>query len=95
MADPQPGDQEGKRDLGRVHLPAEHAFAEESAAERDPVNAANQPIPFPHLNRVGEAKVEQGQHGLFDRPVDPGFGAIGAAEQDRVKGLVGGDPVAP
>jgi hypothetical protein len=53
-ADPQPGDEPGDRDLGRVARAADHALAEERAAKREAVKAAGEAVAVPYLDRMRE-----------------------------------------
>ncbi|GAA4035411.1 hypothetical protein GCM10022281_14750 [Sphingomonas rosea] len=94
MAEPQPRDERGEGDLGGIAAAAEHAFAEEGAAERDAVDAADQRFAFPNFDRMGRAALMERDHGLFDRAVDPGLGPVSAAQQDAAEVAVGGDGVA-
>ena len=52
----QPSDEPGQRDLGCIRHPAEHAFAEEGAAELHAVKAADQRGRYPDLDRMGVAR---------------------------------------
>jgi hypothetical protein len=90
MANTEPRDEKGKRDLGRVGFAAEHAFREEGAAQRNAINPANQPILTPDLDRVSLGAGMKGEHRLFDRTVDPGLRPVGATQQDVQEVAVGG-----
>ena len=83
-ADLEARDQPGQRDLRRVGRAAEHAFAEEGAAEPDAVKAADQlaAVAVPDLDRMGVAAGVEGEHGALDLAVDPGFLAVGAGGDD-------------
>lgn len=94
-ADPQPRHEPSERHLRRVALPRHHALAEERAAKREAIEAADQPITVPAFDRMRKAEpVERGEGG-FDLPADPGFGAVGGAfgtEADHgLEGGIGGD----
>src|SRR3546814_2564081 len=52
-------DQPGERDLRGVGLPAHHALAEKGEAEREAVEAADEPIARPAFDRMCEAPVMQ------------------------------------
>lgn len=67
----QPRDQPGQRDLRRIRLTREHALAKEGAAQRDAVEATDQPIAVPAFDAVGMAHGEQASARLEDRHVDP------------------------
>ena len=71
----QPLDQMDQADLRGVALAREHAFAEEGAAERHAVEAADQPAVAPGFDRVAVAAPEELDIGLADRRVDPGVAA--------------------
>ena len=73
----QARDQPGERDLRGVSRAADHAFAEERAAKREPVKPADQPIAIPTFDRMREAQLVKANEGLLDRMIDPGFGSIG------------------
>ncbi|GAA4021925.1 hypothetical protein GCM10022280_23140 [Sphingomonas swuensis] len=94
MAGAKARDQGGERDLGGISRAAEHAFTEEGAAERHPVEPADQGLVLPDLDRVAEALVEQVEHGALDRAVDPRLLAVGAAGDDIGEGGVDADPEA-
>src|SRR3546814_20469324 len=55
----QPGDEMDERDLAGVAGAAEHAFAEEDAAQRDPVETADQHTPLPPFTPVRTAPLDQ------------------------------------
>ncbi|GAA0446786.1 hypothetical protein GCM10009095_13170 [Sphingomonas molluscorum] len=94
-ADAEAGDEPGERDLGCVGGAADHAFAEEGAAECEAVEAADEAVAVPAFDRMGEAQRVEAQEYVFDRAADPGFeavrGGFGAELQDLAKGLVDGD----
>ena len=75
-ADTQPRDQPGERDLRCIGDAADHRFAEESAAQRQPVEPAGEPITVPHLDRMRMALLVQRDEGGFDLAVDPCLLAI-------------------
>jgi hypothetical protein len=95
MADLEPRDEPGERDLRRVGRVAEHRFAEKGAPQLDPVKAADEiarPVLMgdPAFDRMGVAGVVQVACRLLDRSVDPRLLAVGAGEDDGIEGLVGG-----
>jgi hypothetical protein len=90
MADLEARDQPGKRDLGSVGRPAEHRFAEESAAQFDAVEAADElgiaiGIGAPAFDGMGMARRREVARCLLDRAVDPCLVAIGAGTNHRVE----------
>ena len=95
----QPRHQMHQRDLAGVGLAAEHALAEERAAERDAVEAADQLAIQPGLDRVGVAHDVQLAAQVEDGVVDPGLPAAGrrlrAARHHILEGAVGGDLEGP
>lgn len=94
-ADPQPCHQPRQRDLRRVALPRHHAFAEKGAAEREAIEAADQPITIPAFDRMRITEPVERSEGGFDLPADPGFGAVGrpfgTEPNHGLKRGVGGD----
>lgn len=94
----QPCNEPGQRNLGSIARAAHHAFAEERAAERQAVQAADQIIAVPAFDRMRKAHVMQPAEHLGDRAVDPGFGAVGrglaAQGQHVAKCLIGGHAIA-
>ena len=92
IADLQPRDQPGQRDLRRVGRPAEHALAEERAAELHAVEAADQLAAVPHFDRMGVAGAVQREHRALDLGVDPGLLALGAGGDDRGESRGRGSP---
>ena len=75
-------DQPGKRDLRRIGRAAEHAFAEEGAAELHAVETADESLVLPHLDRMGVARAVEREHRAFELGVDPGLLAVGAGGDD-------------
>ena len=69
----QPGDQRDQRELRRVAVPAEHALAEEGAAEADAVKPADKLAVLLDLHRVGVAEPVQLAIEPGDPAVDPGL----------------------
>src|SRR3546814_20815376 len=57
-------------------LPAHHALAEKGAAEREAVEAADEPIARPAFDRMCEAPVMQLHEHATDRGVDPRIGTV-------------------
>ena len=72
-ADDQPRHQVDERHLAGVAGAAEHALAEEGAADRHAIEAAHQLAAGPALHAVGEAAVEEGAVEAQDLVIDPGF----------------------
>jgi diaminopimelate decarboxylase len=64
-----------ERDLARVARAAEHAFAEEGAAEMHAVKSARELPVLPHLDRMAMAECEQLPIKAPDAPIDPGRAA--------------------
>ena len=64
-----------ERDFGCIALDMEHAFAEESGAERNAVESANQPSVAPAFDAMREAELEQVGIETPDARVDPGGSA--------------------
>ena len=77
------GDKPGKRDLRCVGHAAEHAFAEEGAAELHAVEPADEIARLPDLDRMGVAGSVEREHRLLELGVDPGFLAVGAGGDHR------------
>ena len=90
-ADAQPRHQPGQRHLGGIGPQREHALAEEGAAERDAVKAADQLLVLPAFDRVGVAEPVEQIVALLDLAVDPGLLALGAMVDDGGEDLVVGD----
>jgi hypothetical protein len=84
-------DQPCERDLGRVGAAAEHALAEEGAAELHAVKAADQPILVPDLDRMSVARAVERQHGALELGVDPRLLAVGAGSNHGREVAVVGD----
>ena len=91
MPDLQPRDEPRERDLGRVGPAAEHAFAEEGAAELHAVEAADEVAAVPHLDRMGMAGAVKREHRALELGVDPGLLAVGAGGDDGREVAVMGD----
>ncbi len=75
---------------------AEHRFAEEGAAELDPVKPADQRalpvlIGAPAFNRMGVAGGVEAECGALDLAVDPRLVALGAGLHHGVEGAVAAD----
>ena len=94
-AHPEPRDEISERDLGGVAGAAEHALAEEGRAEPDAVEAADQAVVLPALDRMGVAAIVELGIGGLDLGVDPGVGPVrggrGAGRNGGGEGAVGGD----
>ena len=71
-AEPEPRHQMHQRHLGGVAHPAEHALAEEGAAQHHAIEPADQPPLLPDLDRVRVALGMQRQEQPLDLRVDPG-----------------------
>ncbi len=88
--------QPGERHLRRVGAPRHHAFPEKRPSERDAIQAADQFLPLPHLNGVGETNLMQMTISPLDRMIDPGGGSIrrgfGAEPHYGGKIAIGGHP---
>src|SRR6185312_17177837 len=78
IADLQARDQPGERDLGCVGPAAEHAFAEKGAAELHAIEAADQVVRLPYLDRMGVAGAVERDHRVLELGVDPRLLAVGA-----------------
>jgi hypothetical protein len=59
---PQPGDEPSERDLRRVSASAEHALAEKGSAKLDAIEAADERIAAPHLDRMGMPRGVERKH---------------------------------
>src|SRR5690606_8698971 len=83
----QAGDEMDEGDLGGIACAMKHALAEERAAERHAVEAADQLSVLPHLDVMAVAEVEELPVERPDAPVDPGALAAwrrrGTARDDR------------
>ncbi len=94
-AETQPGDQMHQGDFARVGLATEHAFAEESRADRDPVQSAHQSAAAPAFDAVRRPAREEGLVEPHDLVVDPGVRTLlarfGAAADDGGEGAVAAD----
>src|SRR5690606_2850220 len=84
-AAPEPRHEMHEGDLRVVGLAVEHALAEEGAAERQPVEPADEPAIEPAFDRVDMAESEQFTEDLAYAPVDPGIGPV------RLGGRAGSD----
>src|SRR5262245_23098702 len=69
------GDQVHESHLAGIGRGREHAFAEEGAAEADPVETADQLAVEPGLDAMGMAHAEELAAEIEDRLVDPGLAA--------------------
>ena len=74
----EPCDQPGERNLGRVADAAEHAFAEESAAELYAIEPADKLALLADFDRVRMTRRVQRQHCPLELAVYPGLLARGA-----------------
>lgn len=72
----QTGRQPDKGDFRSVRLPAEHAFTEKSASQRDAVQATHQPFFHPALDTMGISHRIKGKACFLDGLVDPAFRAF-------------------
>src|SRR6185437_3767922 len=94
----QPFDERHQCDLRGVGGAMEHRFAEECAAKRHAVEAADQLLVLPGLDRVSEALVVQQAIAVQDLVVDPGtifVPLLGAGTDDRPEVGVHADGKAP
>ena len=73
---PQACDQMDQGDLLSVGLAAEHAFAEERAADPHSVKPTDQNAVVPNLDRMGVAALVQCHEQAENLTVDPGVGAL-------------------
>ena len=84
-----------ERDLGSVARAVEHAFAEERAAERDAVKAADEGFALVDFEAVAMAALVELAIEHADARIDPGARAagagLGAALEHRVEVAVDGD----
>src|SRR5438309_2242507 len=84
-----------QRDLAGIGFPAEHAFAEEGAAQGYAVKPADQAPVQPGLDAMGVTEDKQLATEIEDRVVDPGLAAAGcrcrAILDDVGKGAIAGD----
>ena len=105
-AAPQRRDQPGQRDLRGIRDPAEHALAAKYPVKTDAVEAADQFITLPALQRMGMAKPVQVQITRDDPLADPalatggvilGLGGArrGAGLHDFAKGFIAAHAKAP
>jgi hypothetical protein len=90
-ARPKPRDQPGERYLGRIGLAAEHAFAEESAAEPDSIHPTDQFARPPNLDAVGAADLVEVGHGRRDGRIDPRLRTVGATFEHAGEVTIVGD----
>ena len=87
-ADAEPRDQPRQRDLGRIGPAADHRFAEECPPQRQAVQPADQLVPLPTFDRMGESVAVKRREGAFDRMVDPRVGAaVDALRAQRDRGV--------
>jgi len=91
----QPRDEVRQRDLRCVGGAADHALAEERAAEREAVEPADELAAVPAFDRMREPHRVEGLEDAFDAVVDPRFGAardaFGAELDDSLERGVDGD----
>src|ERR1051326_7128213 len=84
-----------ERDLARIGDAAEHALAEKGAAERDPIETADQFTVMPALDAVRGAPLEEAGIELQDLVIDPGVGPLvarfGATVHDGLERGVAAD----
>src|SRR5437868_13216444 len=79
IADLEPSDEPGERDLRGVPFAAEHALAEEGAAQLHAIDSADEVGAVPDLDRMGMARRVQSEHRPLDVGVDPRLLAVGTA----------------
>ncbi len=79
-----------KDHLAGIALEVEHAFTEKGAAQRHPINTADQPVATPALDAVGAPEIVEFRIGADDFTVYPGVRALrsglGAASHDTLEG---------
>ncbi len=92
IPDLQPRHEPGQRDLRGIGRAAEHAFAEERAAELDPVEAADKIVRLPDFDRMGVVQLVERAHRALELGVDPGFLAVRAGRDHVREVAVVGDP---
>src|SRR3954465_8486278 len=83
IADLEAGDKPRQRDLRGIASSAEHAFAEERAAELHAVEAADKLAITAHLDRMGVTRLVQCEHRALELVIDPRFLARRASRDDR------------
>ncbi len=91
VADPQPGNKPGQRNLRGVGHAAEHGLPEKGTAKLHAIEAAYQFALVPALDRMGMANRVEAERRPLDVGVDPGLVAVRAGEQDLVEGTVAGN----
>lgn len=91
IADLETRDEPGERDLGSIAGAAEHALAEERAAELDAVKPANELARAPDLDGMSMTRAVQREHRAFELRVDPGLLAVGAGPDHCPEVAVAGD----
>jgi len=84
-AAPQARDKMRERDLAGVGSAAEHALAEERAAEGDAIKATDQRFVGPHFNRMRMADAVQRDDRIADDRVDPCLFPIRASVEHIIK----------
>jgi hypothetical protein len=95
MADSQPGNQPGQRDLRGIGGAAKHGFAKEGPAEANTIEAADELALPPAFDRMGMAGGVEAERRAFDLIIDPRLLALRAAVDDLSEGPVAGDREAP
>jgi len=96
---PERCNQPGERHFGGIGHSAEHRFAAEHPVESDPVEAPDEVLTLPTLDRVGMTQPVEFAIARRDPAADPGFGSVGrsfgAGRDDRVEGGVAGHRESP
>jgi len=97
-ADFQACDEVGERDLGCVARAAEHALAEEGGAQPHAIQAADELIVLPGLDRMGVTASVQFGISCLDIGIDPCIGTargrFGAVRDDVAKRFIDRDGIA-
>lgn len=81
-------DEAEEGDLRRIADLVKHRFAEESAADGDPVEPAGELPVLPRFDRMRMAELVKARVAFDDLVVDPGFGTVGALAHHLPEGSV-------
>lgn len=94
-AQPEPCNKPRQRDLRRISLTREHAFAEKSPSQGKPVKPANKASVQPTFDAMGTPLRVQPTKGVLNVGVNPGVPPVGlrlcTGGDNLGKGRVGGD----